>query len=189
MNKVWVFILFLSILSLTIVRPANVLETFAVASNKSLSLTFELIAIYAIWFGVFGIIENTKINKGLSKMMSPLINLIFGKNTLNEETKKYVSLNMSANILGMGGAATPMGIKAIESMYKGSDKATYGMVMLVVLSCTGLQVIPTTVMGMMTNAGSQSPESIILPTLIASILSTILGIILVKILGARRAKS
>ena len=93
-------------------------------------------------------------------------------------------MNISANILGMGSAATPLGIKAIESMNEDNpDKTTvtYPMTMLIVICCTVLQFLPATIMGLMSSAGSKNPASIVLPSIISSILSTTIGIILVKI--------
>ena len=93
-------------------------------------------------------------------------------------------MNISANMLGMGGAATPLGIKAIESMNKDNpDKTTvtYPMTMLIVICCTVLQFLPTSIMGLMSSAGSKNPASIVFPSILASILSTTIGIILVKV--------
>lgn len=91
---------------------------------------------------------------------------------------------MSANMLGMGGAATPLGIKAIESMQKDNpDKSTvtYPMTMLIIVCCTVLQFLPTSIMGLMSIAGSKNPSSIVFPSILASILSTTIGVILVKL--------
>ncbi|MBQ7579591.1 MAG: spore maturation protein, partial [Clostridia bacterium] len=120
--------------------------------------------------------------KILSKILSPIINLIFGKNTLSSESKQLVSMNMSANILGMNGAATPLGIKAIESMGKNETKATFPMIMLTVISCTSIQILPTSIMGLMSASGSKNPSSIILPSILAGLLSTIIAIVLTKLI-------
>ena len=86
-------------------------------------------------------------------------------------------------MLGMNGAATPLGIKAIESMNKHNTtgKATFPMIMLVVICCTSIQILPTSIIGMLSSAGASNPSSIILPSLIAGFGSTIIGIILVKL--------
>ena len=185
MNRVWLILLISAIVALTIFEPQNVLIGLSTAGNKAVSLCFELCAIYAVWTGIFNILSQTKISKWLNKLLSPVVNLIFGKNTLDEQSKHYVCMNMSANLLGMNGAATPLGIKAIESMNKNnsSNKATYPMIMLVVICCTSLQLLPTSLIGMLTAAGSSNPSSIIVPSLIAGFFSTAFGIILVKICG------
>ena len=184
MNKVWLILLSLSIIALMFVDPSGVLAGLTSASNRAVKLSFELCAIYAIWIGIFSILEQTGLSKKFSKLLSPLVNLIFGKKNLSDETRQYVSMNISANMLGMGGAATPLGIKAIESMNKDNpDKTTvtYPMTMLIVICCTVLQFLPTSIMGLMSSTGSKNPASIVFPSILASILSTTIGIILVKV--------
>ena len=183
MNKIWMFLIIISISALLFIDPKLVLSGLISGSNKAVKLSFELLAIYAVWVGIFNILELTGISKWLTKILSPLIDLIFGKKNLSPKAKEYVSMNMSANMLGMGGAATPMGIKAIESMNEdnNSGNVTYPMTMLIILSCTSLQLLPTSIIGIMTNAGSTNASSIILPSLLAGFLSTIVGILLVKL--------
>ena len=184
MNKVWLILLSLSIIALMFVDPSGVLAGLTSASNRAVKLSFELCAIYAIWIGIFSILEQTGLSKKFSKLLSPLVNLIFGKKNLSDETRQYVSMNISANMLGMGGAATPLGIKAIESMNKDNPDrttVTYPMTMLIVICCTVLQFLPTSIMGLMSSAGSKNPASIVFPSILASILSTTIGIILVKV--------
>ena len=187
MNKVWIILLLSSICALIFINPSQVLLGLTDASNKAVKLSFELCAIYAVWMGVFSILEQTGITKLITKLLSPIIDLIYGKNNLSKESKQYVTMNMSANLLGMNGAATPLGIKAIESMNKDNinkSVITGSMIMLVVVNCSSIQILPTTIMGMMSIAGSQNPSAIVLPSLLTGLLSTIVAIILVKIFNA-----
>ena len=102
-----------------------------------------------------------------------------GSQTMTE-AEKMIALNMSANMLGLGNAATPMGISAMKRLDDGSGKATPAMIMLIVLNSTSIQLLPTTVIGLRASAGSTSPSDIILPTLLATICTCLLGIFLVK---------
>ena len=183
MNKVWLLLLISALVALTLFSPGAVLIGLSEAGNKAVKLCLNLCAIYAVWTGIFNILSQTKISKFLSKIMSPIITLIFGKNALDEQSKQYVSMNMSANILGMNGAATPLGIKAIESMNKNntSGKATFPMIMLVVICCTSIQIFPSTIVGMLTSASSTNPSAIVLPSIVAGTISTIIGIVLVRL--------
>lgn len=195
MNKVWLILLTFSTMVLLFVDPSGVLAGLTTASNKAVKLSFELLAIYSIWMGVFSILEQTGISKFFSKLLSPLVNLIFGKKNISDESRKYISMNISANMLGMGSAATPLGIKAMESMNKDNpDKSTitYPMTMLIIISCTVLQFLPASIMGLMSSAGSKNPASIVFPSILASILSTLVGVILVKVthfIGSKSKKS
>ena len=183
MNKVWLIFLLSSITLLVFTSPESVLIALNSASNKAVSLSLELMAIYAIWMGIFSILEQTGISKKFSKILSPIVNLIFGKKNLSEESRTYITMSMSANMLGMGGAATPLGIKAMESLQKDNpnkDSASYSMTMLIIVSSTVLQFLPSTIIGLMTSAGSTSPAIIILPSILTSLCSTTIGVILVK---------
>ena len=172
----------ISIISLCFGDPSKVLSSLLVASNNAVKLSFDLCAIYAIWLGLFSILEKCGLSEKLSRLLSPIINKIFGKSNLSEETKKYVSMNISANLLGMNGAATPLGIKAIESMQKDNPNksiATFPMIMLIAISCSSIQLLPTSIIGMLSSAGSKNPTGIILPSIICSIISTTIAILLV----------
>ena len=185
MNKIWLILLITALISLTIFNPQNVLLGLSTAGNKAVSLCLELCAVYSVWTGIFNILSQTKISKWLHKLLSPIINLIFGKNNLDEQSKYYVSMNISANILGMNSAATPLGLKAIESMNKHNttNKATFPMIMLVVISCSSVQLLPTSIIGLLTAYGSTNSSGIIVPSLIAGFISTFLGIILVRLIN------
>lgn len=184
MNKIWIILFSISVISLCFFDPSKVLSGLLTASNRAVKLSLELLAIYAIWLGLFSILEQSGLSKKISKLLSPIINKIFGKNNLSDESKRYVSMNISANLLGMSGAATPLGIKAIESMQKDNPNKTtvsFPMIMLVVISCSSVQFLPTSIIGMLESAGSANPTGIILPSIICSILSTLIAIFLVYI--------
>ncbi len=171
-----------SIVALCLFDPGQVLTGMLNASNRAVTLSLSLLAIYAIWIGLFTILEKSGLSAKLSKLLSPIINKLFGKNNLSEESKQYVSMNISANLLGMSGAATPLGIKAIESMQKDNKNkstVTFPMIMLVAISCSSVQFLPTSIIGMLSNAGSSNPSGIILPSIICSIVSTAITILLV----------
>lgn len=174
----------ISVISLCFGDPTKVLSGLLVASNNAVKLSFELCSIYAIWLGLFSILEKCGLSEKLSKLLSPIINKIFGKSNLSAESKQYVSMNISANLLGMSGAATPLGIKAIESMQKDNPNksvVTFPMIMLIAVSCSSVQFLPTSIIGMLVSAESKNPTSIILPSIICSILSTTIAILLVYI--------
>ncbi len=181
MNKVWLIMILTSISVLLFINPQAILPALSVSGNKAVTLCFNLCAVYAVWTGIFNILEQTNISKLISKILSPLINLIFGKNSMSKESKQLVSMNMSANLLGMNSAATPLGIRAIKSMQDGTNRVNKNMVMLVIISCSSLQLLPTSIMGLMSAGGSKNASAIILPSLIASIFSTVIAIIMVKV--------
>ena len=109
----------------------------------------------------------------------PQIKLLIGD--VDEYTRGQLSINITSNILGMGNASIPSAINTISGLDKGSKYATAGMLMVLILNTTSLQIIPTTIMSLRVIAGSTNASEIILPTLIATLGSTIAGIVLVKI--------
>ena len=175
MNKIWLVVIILSMGTLLFIEPNKILFSFFTGANKAVLLSIELFGIYALWSGIMKIFEETGISNLICKILSPVVDFLFGKN-LTKEAKQYISLNMSANILGMGGAATPMGIKAINCLNDGKPKATKQMIMLIVLSATSLQLFPTSTIGLLAEKGADDPTSIMIPSFLSSFISTIIGI-------------
>ena len=166
-----------SILVLLITNPGAVLNEMIGASADALSLCIELCAVYAVWLGIMELVEASGLSQKLAKLLRPLIKKIF--RVQDEQAQKYIALNLSANMLGLGNASTPMGIKAMQSLDDKSGKANFSIIMLIVINATSIQLLPTTVIGLRASAGSQNPADIIFPTLLATILTTLLGIFLV----------
>ena len=87
MNKIWIILLISSIVSLCLFDPSKVLSGLLTASNTAVKLSLELCAVYAIWLGLFAILEKSGVSKKVSTFLSPIINKIFGKNNLSSERK------------------------------------------------------------------------------------------------------
>ena len=119
----------------------------------------------------------------LEKLLKPIINFLFPN--AGQNAKKYIAVNMSANILGMGNAATPMGIKAMQCLDKENNNPLYtskNMCMLVVLNTTSVQLIPTTIIALRVAVGSANPFSVILPIWISSFTAAFIALTLTKLL-------
>lgn len=176
MNKIWLLMMLASLFVLIYVDPGATLTTMIDASTDALTLCIELCAVYAVWLGLLEIVDASGLGKKLAKLLRPIIKKLFKID--NEEIEKMIALNMSANILGLGNAATPMGIKAMQAMDDKSGVATYSMMMLVIVNATSIQLLPSTVIGLRANAESSDPADIILPTILATIVTTSVGILL-----------
>lgn len=159
--------------------PASATNAMITGAHNAVELSLNLLALYAFWLGFFSLIEKLGMSRGLEKLLRPVIKRLFPNS--DYETRKYITMNVSANILGLGNAATPMAIEAIKRMDTGETKATTDMIMLTVISATSLQLLPTTVIGMRATAGSANPTDFLFPSLIATVLSTAIGIVLVKL--------
>jgi spore maturation protein A len=183
MNIVFFIIVMMSLIIITIVNPESAFAVMLDGAKSAIDLSFKLLAIYAVWLSVLKIIEKTGLDKKFSAMFSPVTKFLFKGE--NEKTRALISMNMAANMLGMGGAATPLGIRAMEMMDNGSGKATDNMIMLMVISASSIQLIPATIMALRSANGSASPSDIFLPSLIATTVTTGLGIFLVKLFSRK----
>ena len=179
MNLVWSFVMLIGLGLLLFGNIEIALPSILDGGSKAVSLSIKLWGIYAVWLGILKIVEDTGLDKKLAKLFSPLINFLVGKT--DPYTKNQVAINITSNLLGMGNASTPSGMNAIEGLDRGGKYATASMIMIVVLNSSSLQLIPTTIVGLRVLAGSNSASNIIIPTLIATFVTTVVGIILVKI--------
>lgn len=179
MGKVFIAILLSSLVTLLFSNPSIAVTAMVQGSHDALTLALNLTALYAFWLGLFAIIEKIGLADILARALKPVVKFLFPESS--KTTEKYVTMNMAANMLGLGNASTPMAISAIGSMDKGSEKATDNMIMLVVISCTSLQLLPSTVIGLRASYGSTNPTDFLLAGFVATVTSTAIGIILVKI--------
>lgn len=179
MNFVWISFVMIGLGILLFKNVDIAFSTLLNGSEKAIALTLKLWAIYAVWLGILKIVEDTGLNQKIGKLLNPIINKLFGKT--DTETHNQIAINITSNLLGMGNACTPSGIKAMKGLDKGSDIATSSMIMLMILNTSSLQILPTTVIGLRVAAGSVDPNNIILPTLIATTVSTLSGILLCKL--------
>lgn len=178
MNVIFGIVIILSTVILIFINPELLLSSMLSGGEKALNLTLKMVVIYAVWLGVFELLEKSGLSKKLSKLLYPINRLLFGK--LPDKANDFMSMNISANILGMSGATTPMGIKSIQELDK-HNNTDYAVAMFFVINATSVQLIPSSVMALRTQLGSASPSDIILPTILATLLSTIIGVLLVKI--------
>ena len=178
MNIIFALLLVLSTAVLIFTNPDSVLSAMLSGGEKALSLTLKMVVIYAVWLGVFELLEKSKLSNALAKALKPLNRFLFGK--VPEKANDFMSLNISANMLGMSGATTPMGIKSIQELEK-YPNTEYAITMFFVINATSIQIIPSSVMALRTSLGSTAPADIIIPTILATIVSTIVGVTLVKI--------
>ena len=154
-------------------------------ANDAVTLSINLLGSLCLWSGIMQIASDSSLVKKLSKLLSPILNFLFPSLITNNKIKKEISMNIIANILGLGNAATPLGLKAMESMQKENpkkDTLSNPMMMFIVINTASIQLIPTTVIAIRNSLNSQNPTSIIFPTWIATILAAISGIFVTKLL-------
>ena len=177
MSIVWFLMMSISCVVLVLTNPNSIISEMLTASSNAVELIFNLFGIYAVWLGLLKILEKSGLSDKIAHLLSPIIKKVFKSD--DKEASKYIAINLSSNILGLGNAATPSGIKAMQKLDDASGKITYSALMFLVVNSVSIQLLPTTVIGLRQNAGSATPSDIILPTILASFLTCIFAILLV----------
>lgn len=179
MNIVFTALTLISLVLMTFTSPSAALPTMIEGVRNAILLTLKLTAIYAVWLSVLKMMEATGLDKKLSRGLRPVIKRLFKGES--EESYNYISVNLASNMLGMGGATTPAGINAMASMCKEEGKASDNMLLLLVINATSIQIFPATVIALRAAANSSNAASVFLPTLIATTVATLIGVILCKL--------
>ena len=155
-------------------------------SAVQLSITF--LGTICLWTGIMKIASSTTLIKRLSNALKPIMKFLFPDIKENDKEHKEISMNIVANLLGLGNAATPLGLKAMSSMQeknKNKTVLTNSMAMLIVLNTASLEIVPTTVIAIRSSLESENPTSIIVPVWIVTILSCVSVIIATIILSRK----
>ncbi|HIV85354.1 MAG TPA: hypothetical protein H9900_00920 [Candidatus Monoglobus merdigallinarum] len=189
MNYIWGGIILLSLI--VSVFTGRVEQTAAAAvsgAGSAVDLSLSLLGIMCLWTGISKIGEDAGLIRRIAKILTPPIRFVFPR--LDPKGKAFgsVVMNIVANLLGMGNAATPLGIKAVGELKRLSPdpgRATDEMCMLVVLNTASLQLIPTTLISLRQSYGAASPGDVIAPIWICEICALVLGIAAAKFLSRR----
>lgn len=155
------------------------------SASSAVELSITFLGTMCLWNGIMKIIKNTSLINKLTKVLNPVMKLLFPELKNNNEAYQDISMNVIANILGLGNAATPLGIKAMKTMQKENsrkDTLSNSMITFIVLNTASIQLIPTTVITIRSSFGADNPSSVIIPIWIASITAAIVGIFATKIL-------
>ena len=184
LNMLWGGMICASILyALCSGRWDGLWEKMLAGAGNAITFTLTLAAGYAFFCGFLRIADALGAQKGLSRLMRPTLKRLF-PSLLEDATFQAISMNFSANLLGLGNAATPLGIEAMRHMRAESllrPRAQADMRLFLVLNATSLQLLPTTVLALRAAAGSANPSAILVPTLACSLLSTLVGAGLCKL--------
>lgn len=168
MNVIFCIIFISSAVVISIFNPELFLPALLDGAKGATQTAFTLLAIYVVWMGLSAVAEDAGINRRAARLLQPFCRKFF--KTESEEAVKDISMNMTCNLLGIGGAATPFAVSAIGELEK--ENNTFAQNLLFIINATSIQLIPTTVIALRTAAGSLSPNDIILPSLLATIVST-----------------
>lgn len=184
MNGIFAAVFLVSAALFLLFNPDGFLAALLDGGQKAAMLSLSLLAVYCVWLGFFKVLEKSGLAATLTRATMPATRRLF--RTSDEQALFFAGSNMVANFLGLPGAPTPLGIKATKRFLESGND--YAANLLFVLNATSLQLLPTTVIALRLSAGSVSPADIFLPTLLATLVSTLLGGLLVFLLCGRRKK-
>lgn len=192
LNYIWAFMIIISIIFGAVNGRLDVVATEALAASKEAVMTvLALTGAMCFWSGLLKIAEEGGLVNALRKLLRPVIRLLFPGIRPDSDAAGAIISNMSANLLGMGNAATPFGIKAmheLDALGGHSGVASNAMCMFVVINTASIQLIPTTMIAILSGAGAQNPFDIIVPTLITSFIALVLGALMCAALSRTGTK-
>lgn len=185
LNIIWpIFIIVSYVYAIINGNIENVNTEIFNSVNEAVSLSISLLGTMCLWCGIMKIAKSSSLIDKFTKLLNPIINFLFPEIKENEKAKQEIAMNVTANILGIGNAATPLGLKAMETLQKENkdkSKLSNSMAMLIVLNTASLQIIPTTIIAIRVSLESKNPTEIIVPVWIATIAAAIAGITAVKL--------
>ena len=186
LNKIWpLFIIISFVYSIYSGNIFNINNAIFDSAEQTVELCLTMFGTLCLWNGIMKIAVKTSLIDKLTHILKPLISFIFPEIKNDEKISKEVSMNMVANILGLGNAATPLGLKAMDSMQKvNKDKSRLSdsMAMFILVNTASLQIIPTTVIAIRSSLNSENPTKIIFAVWIATIAAFVTAITVGKIL-------
>ena len=159
----------------------NISNEMLLASSKSIELIFTIIPIMCLWLGIMNIAKKSGLLENLSKKITPILKIIFPEIPKDNKAFSYISINIIMNMLGVGNAATPFGLKAMKELQElntKKDTASRSMITFIILNTAAVTIIPTTIISLRILNKSINPMEIVPYIMITSTLSCIIGLIL-----------
>lgn len=189
LNILWpIFIILSYIYAIFNGNVESINNSIFTSTSSTVELSMTLLGTMCLWSGLMNIVSHTSLINKFTKVLQPIIRILFPEVKKDSKTNEHISMNIIANILGLGNAATPLGLKAMESMQEeNEDKNTVSnsMAMFIILNTASLQLIPTTVIAIRSSLNSENPTQIIFFVWFATIIAAIAGVIATKILMKR----
>lgn len=191
-NYIWVFMILISLgFAMVNGTMAEVNEAVFTGAKEAITLSIGLISILVFWLGMMRIAEDSGLLSKLSALFKPMISKLFPEVPPSHPAMGYILSNMIANMFGLGNAATPLGIKAMEELKElngGKNEASRSMITFLAINTASITLIPTTVIAIRMNYDSANPTDIVGPTLVATAVSAFAAILIDRFFYYRRSK-
>jgi spore maturation protein A len=194
MNYLWAGMLLLGVIYGSIRgQMPEITEAALDSAGEAISLCITMTGVMCFWVGMMRIAEDSGLLKALARKLNPVLIFLFPSVKHEERAREYISTNMIANIFGLGWAATPAGLKAMEELQRlnhgKKEVATREMCTFLVLNISSLQLIPVNMIAYRSQYGSTSPTLIVGPSIIATLISTLVAVLFCKVMHVWEAKN
>lgn len=190
LNYIWAGMIIIGIIYGSLTGNMEDVSNAAIDSAKeAVSLCITMVGVMSLWMGLMEIAQDSGIIAKFTKKIQPFVSFMFPGIPVGHKSREYISTNIVANILGLGWAATPPGLKAMEELGKlnieqnGPKKARIAskeMCTFLIINISSLQLIPVNIIAYRSQYGSVNPAAILAPAMIATLISTVAGIIFAK---------
>ena len=185
-NYLFALFFIIGIIYSLITNNTGITNEMLLASNNGIELILSITPVICLWLGIMNIAKKSRLLEKIAKSLTPILKILFPEIPDGSICFTYIGTNIIMNMLGLGNAATPFGLKAIkelQALNKKKDTASRSMITLLVLNTASVTIIPTTIISLRMLYGSISPETIIPYIIITSTLSMIIGLIIDRILN------
>lgn len=190
MNILWVSMILMGVFVALMKGQLDIVNQVVINhTQEAVVFAIGLIGIMSVWLGLMKIAERSGLIDSMGRLMGPMVRLLFPEVPPNHPAISAIVMNLAANMFGAGNSATALGLKAMEELQQlntRKERATNAMCMFLVINMSSVQLVPLTVLKIRSDAGSGNPAEIIGTTLIATTISTIVGILACKILERNR---
>lgn len=189
LNYIWAFMIIIGVVYGIATGNFEQVGNGAIeASKEAIQLCITMLGVMSMWMGFMEVAKESGLIKKAEKMLEPVVSWLFPKLPKEHSARPHIITNIIANILGLGWAATPAGLRAMEELSKNPVNynqkkhiATDEMCTFLVVNISSLQLIPVTIIAYRSQYGATNPGAIIFPAIIATTISTAAGIIFCKI--------
>lgn len=187
MSKLWSVMILFSVLYALITGNNNgIINSVTTGATNAVENILAFVGMLCFWNGIFNILKSTSLINKLSKLITPIARKLFRQDEVDEEILESIALNVTADALGAGNAATIYSVDAIKKMQvrnKNKEKLNDSMGIFVLLNTASIQIIPTTMISLRTVYGSENPLAIVVPVWIVTVVALMAGLLAMKILN------
>ena len=191
LNGIWAGMILLGVVVAVFTGNLNAVTNAAIESaQEAVTVCIKMLGIMSMWTGLMHIAEEAGVVRSLSLRMRPFLRFLFPKLEPAGKAMEYISTNVIANILGLGWAATPAGLKAVDELQKlnrNKDVASHEMCMFMIFNMSSLQLITVNLLAYRAQYASQNPSEIIAPGIVATLVSSVVAVVFAKVMGGKRA--